>query len=62
MAVMGGVFYWDERVEPWMRTTLDRWYVATAKGILALAVMMTLMMAPAVLGLVRGSVNHLRTA
>lgn len=53
VTVLTTSIYWDGRVEPWMRAPPERWYVATARGALAIGLFMALLVSPAVLGLAR---------
>lgn len=55
IALVGGAFYWDGRIEPWMRQPPQRWFAAVVQGLMLLPLWLALFFSPALLGLFRAS-------
>jgi hypothetical protein len=60
VTTVGTAIYWDGRLEPWMRGEPDRWYEIVGRSAIAGTVLVALMFAPALLGLLRRSIEFIR--
>jgi hypothetical protein len=62
VTTVGTAIYWHGRLEPWMREEPDRWYEIVERSAIAGTVLVALMFAPALLGLLRRSVQSIRAS
>jgi hypothetical protein len=62
VTTVGTAIYWDGRLEPWMRGEPDHWYEIVGRSAIAGTVLVALLLAPALLGLLRRSIRFIRAA